>query len=118
MPTPETTPEEIGPTEDGSALRITWGDGHESTYQPRDLRLHCPCAGCVDERTGRRMLTGAMIPPDVYPTAIHYVGRYALQFVWSDGHDTGIYAYDLMRSLCGCDACDAADDVSDSGSDE
>ena len=118
MPVPEVTPLDIGPTEDGSALRITWKDGHESTYVPFDLRLSCPCAGCVDELTGRRMLTGGMIQPDVYPTAIHYVGRYALQFVWSDGHDTGIYTFELLRSSCGCEACDASRTISNSGSGE
>ena len=36
---------------------------------------------------------------------IEPVGRYALQFKWSDGHDTGIYAYKLLRGLCQCDLC-------------
>lgn len=112
MTTPDTTPLDIGPSEDGSSLLITWKDGHDSTYLPFDLRLQCPCAGCVDELTGQRMLTSAMIQPGVYPTAIHYVGRYALQFVWSDGHDTGFYTYELLRSLCGCEACSAARDTS------
>ncbi len=51
------------------------------------------------------MLTEAMVPPDVYPTAIEYVGRYALKFVWSDGHDTGLYSFDLLRGLCRCEEC-------------
>lgn len=105
MATPENTPDHIGPTEDGSALRIEWKDGHESVYQPRRLRLSCPCAGCVDEMTGQRTLTSATVPDDVYPQAIHYVGRYALQFIWSDGHQTGFYTYDLLRSLCDCEIC-------------
>ena len=33
------------------------------------------------------------------------VGRYALQFLWSDGHDTGIYPYEMLRKICLCDAC-------------
>ncbi len=117
MATPETTPVEIAPTQDGSALGITWEDGHASVYKPHDLRLLCPCAGCVEEMSGRRMLTSAMIHPGVYPTAIHYVGRYALQFVWSDGHDTGIYTFDLLRGVCGCPACEAIKDAADSESD-
>ena len=36
---------------------------------------------------------------------IESVGRYALQFKWSDGHDTGIYSYTLLRGLCQCDLC-------------
>ena len=49
-----------------------------------------------------------MVPPGVYPTAIEYVGRYALKFVWSDGHDTGLYSFDLLRGLCGCAKCSAS----------
>lgn len=105
MQTPATTPRDINPTEDGSALRIVWEDGHESVYLPFDLRMKCPCAGCVDESSGRRTLTEAMVASDVYPTAIEYVGRYALKFVWSDGHDTGFYSFDLLRGLCGCEEC-------------
>ncbi len=117
MPTPETTPLDMEPTEDGSALCISWKDGHESTYLPYDLRLSCPCAGCVDELSGRRMLASAMIQPGVYPTPIHYMGNYSLQFVWSDDHDTGFYTYDLLWSLCSCDTCSSARGTSDLGSD-
>lgn len=93
------TPSRIGPTADGTRLRIDWMDGHESIYEPRDLRLACPCAGCVDELTGRPILEPARVPHDIYPKAIHYVGRYGLQFVWSDGHDTGIFTFEYLRGL-------------------
>ncbi len=96
---PETTPREIGPTADGAALRIVWEDGGESVLAPHALRVRCPCAKCVDEMTGRRILRPEDVSTDVYPTAIHYVGRYALQFVWSDGHDTGFYPFDYLRRL-------------------
>jgi ATP-binding protein involved in chromosome partitioning len=99
MAEPRHTPLEIGPDEEGSRLRIRWQDGDVSTYLPRDLRLACPCAGCVDEMTGRRVLAPASIPADVYPLAIHYVGRYALQLIWSDGHQTGIYPFEYLRRL-------------------
>ena len=98
-PDPETTPREVGPTADGSALRILWVDGSESVLAPRLLRQRCPCARCVDELTGRRVLRPEDVPAEVYPTAIHYVGRYALKFVWSDGHETGIYPFDYLRGL-------------------
>ena len=94
---PRVVAESVGPTEDGLKLSITWGDGAVSEYWPRDLRIVCPCAGCVDEMTGVRTLQPTQVGPDVYPTAIHYVGRYALQFVWSDGHSTGIYTWELLR---------------------
>ncbi len=93
------TPVEIGPSADGTRLRIVWEDGVTSEFEPRTLRLRCPCAMCVDEMTGLRILKPEQVAGDVYPTAIHYVGRYALQFVWSDGHDTGIYPFDFLRDL-------------------
>ena len=99
MAQPRYTPEEIGPTEDGTRLRIRWKDGGVDEYEPRTLRLACPCAGCVEEMTGRPILVPEMVPEDVYPEAIHYVGRYALQFVWSDRHTTGIYPFEYLRRL-------------------
>jgi DUF971 family protein len=92
-------PDEIAPTEDGARLGIVWGDGVAFEYEPRLLRQRCPCAGCVDEMTGIRTLRPESVPAGIYPEAIHYVGRYALQFVWSDGHSTGIYTFEYLRRL-------------------
>ncbi|MFQ5536689.1 MAG: DUF971 domain-containing protein [Gemmatimonadota bacterium] len=97
MADPAITPRTIEPTPDGARLAIEWEDGTRSEFAPRFLRQRCPCAGCVDEMTGIRTLDPESIPPTVYPTAIHYVGRYALQFIWSDGHDSGIYSFRLLR---------------------
>ncbi|HEX9886929.1 MAG TPA: DUF971 domain-containing protein [Longimicrobiales bacterium] len=99
MAEPRYTPGDIGPTEDGARLRIHWRDGHVSEYEPRSLRLLCPCAGCVEEMTGRPILVPEMVPEEVHPLAVNYVGRYALQFVWSDGHQTGIYTFEYLRNL-------------------
>ena len=99
MPDPRLVPREVAPTEDELRLKIVWGDGEVHEYEPRSLRLLCPCAGCVEEITGVRKVTEAMVSEGIYPTAIHYVGRYALQFVWSDGHDTGFYTYEYLREI-------------------
>ena len=99
-------PLEIRPSADESKLRIEWKDGVTSEYVPRYLRLLCPCAGCVDEMSGVRTLTDEMIDDGVYPTAIHYVGRYAIQCVWSDGHSTGIYTFEYLRGIWDADAPD------------
>ncbi len=82
-----------------SALIVTWNDGRRSTYDLRTLRLACPCASCVNEWTGERMLRPAQVPEGVKPVRLFSVGRYAIGIAWSDGHDTGIYAYDYLRRL-------------------
>lgn len=99
MRDPRIVPDEIGPSEDESKLRILWKDGVASEFVPRYLRQLCPCAGCVDEMTGVRTLQPEAVAEGVYPTAIHYVGRYALQLVWSDGHDTGFYTFEYLREI-------------------
>jgi len=86
-------------------VKIKWQDGHEGVYPARHLRLNCPCAGCVDEVTGKRRLTAAMVPDDVKPLGIQLVGNYAISITWSDGHATGIYAFDRLRAMCPCETC-------------
>ncbi|MBI3939456.1 MAG: DUF971 domain-containing protein [Acidobacteria bacterium] len=86
-------------------VKIVWNDGHESVFPARPLRLACPCAACVEEMTGRRLLQPANLPPDVHPVGIQLVGRYGIQIRWSDGHDTGIYTFEVLRQLCPCEAC-------------
>ncbi|MBI4355860.1 MAG: DUF971 domain-containing protein [Candidatus Omnitrophica bacterium] len=87
------------------ALKLLWPDGHESIYPARELRLACPCAGCVDEMTGQRRLLANAVAQDVRPLAISPVGRYAIHIRWSDGHDTGIYSFERLRKRCPCEAC-------------
>lgn len=99
----KTAPLKIQSSAEG--LTIQWDDGHHSRYNARDLRMACRCAGCVDEWTHASLLKPELIPGTIKPKAIHVVGSYALQIDWSDGHSTGIYTYDYLRELCGCDAC-------------
>jgi ATP-binding protein involved in chromosome partitioning len=83
-------------------LRIVWNDGHESVYPVRLIRLACRCAHCIDEQSGRPLLVAEDVPEDVRPLRIAGVGRYALAFAWSDGHDTGIHTFEHLRELCPC----------------
>ena len=94
-------PREIGRANQQD-VKITWQDGHESIYPARDLRLKCPCAGCVDEVTGQLRLIASSIPQDVHPVKVDLIGRYAISVQWSDGHNTGIYAFDRLRKMCPC----------------
>ena len=87
---------------------MTWEDGHRSLYRFDFLRLNCPCAGCTDEWSGKRLVTPDKISRNVKIQEFVPVGRYALRLRWSDGHRTGIYSFDLLRGLCPCDACSTA----------
>ncbi|MBI4199167.1 MAG: DUF971 domain-containing protein [Chloroflexi bacterium] len=96
-------PREVTLLPDG--VHILWADGHGSTYPHRYLRAQCCCATCISETTGRRLVFLADVTADVEALDWMSVGRYALQFLWSDAHTTGIYPFTLLRQLCQCDQC-------------
>lgn len=86
--------------QDGDArLRITWGDDFIAFYNAPALRRVCPCAACVNEWTGKRTLDPDSIPDTVEFTDIEIVGRYALNFKFSDHHETGIYSFRYLREV-------------------
>ena len=89
-------------------VHIQWDDGHQGYLQHRYLRYQCGCASCVNEMTGQRMITLQQVRTDVEALDWMQIGRYALQFLWSDGHDTGIYPFTLLRALCQCPLCQPA----------
>jgi len=81
------------------AVKIAWPDGFEATVPNKALRAACPCAVCIDEYTGTRLLDPGTVPDDIRFSKINYLGNYAVSFEWSDGHTTGIYSWDYLRNL-------------------
>lgn len=74
--------------EDGSSYQLS----HEflRVFTPSaEARGHGP--GQETLQTGKRNITIERIEP---------VGTYALRFVFSDGHDSGLYSWDLLYNLC------------------
>lgn len=105
-------PQDIRVGRERHEVAIRWRDGHESRYSFDLLRRSCPCALCVDQRAGAAkpaaltLLSGPVVKPgEVRPREVKAVGRYAINFAWSDGHDAGIYTYGYLRRLCPCPAC-------------
>ena len=84
-------------------LRLTWSDGHVGEYDYDYLRGYCPCASCQ----GHTALSIRFQPPasPVALQSIAPVGNYALSFLFSDGHATGIYRFDFLRAICPCPRC-------------
>ena len=82
-----------------SRLRIVWKDGLTSDLDARALRLGCPCAQCVEEWSGRKILHDASVPLDIQLLGAELVGRYGLALRWSDQHATGIFTWDRLRAF-------------------
>ncbi len=85
--------------ESDSEITIEWSDGKAFRYSAAQLRRACPCAGCVDEWTGEKRLDERSIPDALAFGHISVVGRYALNFHFTDGHDAGIFSFAFLRDL-------------------
>lgn len=84
-------------------LEITWKDGKTSKYPLYGLRMNCPCVVC---RGGHGSM--AEFEPEAFfednPSKINIrdikqVGNHAIQIVWSDNHDSGMYRWETLRWL-------------------
>jgi len=85
--------------ESDSEISILWSDETESRYSAAQLRKACPCAGCVNEWTGEKILKAETVAEDMSFSSIAIVGRYALNFNFTDGHDTGIFSFQFLKQL-------------------
>ena len=93
----DTIPGEI--THEEKKLKIVWKDGKVCEYDLLFLRKQCPCAVCRGGHGANVTRTTEGIR-EIALQSWKKVGRYALQFVWSDNHDSGIYTLDWLRESC------------------
>lgn len=78
-------------------LEIAFDDGKRFKLSCEFLRVHSPSAEVRGHGAGQEVLqTGKK---DVTIQAVEPVGNYAVKLVFSDGHATGLYAWDYLYSL-------------------
>ena len=86
----------------GNEVAIVWDDGVESYFGFEQLRAASPSAETAGERDIFGRQYGGHGPKKfdgVRVVGWRQVGNYALRFDFSDGHNTGLYAYDYLRKL-------------------
>ena len=87
----------------GDEVAMKWADGGEGFIKMSKLRELSPSA----ETTGERDLLGNQISADqmgkdfsnVTVAGWNQVGGYAIQFIFSDGHKTGLYSFEYLREI-------------------
>ncbi|MDB2649310.1 DUF971 domain-containing protein [Porticoccaceae bacterium] len=83
--------------ESKDALMLTYSDGQEYTLPAEYLRVYSPSAEVRGHGEGNETLQfGKRL---VTINALEKAGNYALQIVFSDGHDSGIYSWDYLQAL-------------------
>ena len=87
-------PTEIKLHQKSRVLEIAFADGATFRLPCEFLRVYSPSAEVRGHGPGQEVLqTGKK---DVEISRIEPVGQYAVQLHFSDGHDTGIYSWDLL----------------------
>jgi DUF971 family protein len=90
-------PVELKLSDGGRRLTVAFDDGAVFALDAEYLRVMTGSAQDRGHGAGPR-------PPlpgkrGVRITAIHPVGRYAVRLAFDDGHDTGLYSWDLLHQL-------------------
>ena len=94
-----------------SELRIAWDDGHASVFTMNELRIACPCAECIKNRSAPKNPLRIISGPVVTTAAVEEMslaGNYGLNLTFNDGHNTGIFSFDYLREICSCPNCKRA----------
>jgi len=87
-------PTEIKLHQKSRVLEISFDDGKSFRLPYEFLRVYSPSAEVRGHGPGQEVLqTGKK---DVEITRAEPVGSYAIQLAFSDGHETGLYSWDLL----------------------
>lgn len=87
-------PSEIKLHRKSRSLEISFSDGKTFRFPCEFLRVHSPSAEVRGHSPGQEVLqTGKK---EININHIEPVGNYAIQLNFSDGHNTGLYSWDLL----------------------
>ena len=91
------SPTEIKLHQTSRVLEIAFSDGKRFKLPYEFLRVYSPSAEVRGHGPGQEVLQ--LGKKNIGITQIDPVGAYAVQPVFSDGHDTGIYSWDYFYTL-------------------
>ena len=87
-------PTEIKLHQKSRLLEVAFADGKAFRLSCEFLRVYSPSAEVRGHGPGQEVLQVGKQGVEI--TKIEPVGQYAIQLTFSDGHDTGIYSWDLL----------------------
>lgn len=90
-------PTEIKLHQKSRILEIAFSDGQRFNLPCEFLRVYSPSAEVRGHGPGQEVLQVGK--KNVEITDVQPVGSYAIQLVFSDGHDSGLYSWDYLHDL-------------------
>ena len=91
-------PTEIKLHQRSRVLELAYADGERYQLSCEYLRVYSPSAEVMGHGPGQEVLQTGKLKVNI--SAIKPVGNYALQLVFDDGHDSGLYSWDYLHQLC------------------
>jgi DUF971 family protein len=91
------SPTEIKLHQKSRVLEIAFADGKRFSLPFEFLRVHSPSAEVRGHGPGQEVLQVGKKDVDI--TAVEPVGSYAVQLVFSDGHDSGLYSWNYLYDM-------------------
>lgn len=86
--------------DDRKVVVVRWKDGSSTELAYKLLRDNCPCADCANLHGPADPLR-LKLAPNYQLNSVAYVGNYAVQLNWGDGHNAGLYSWNYLRELAG-----------------
>lgn len=84
-------------------LKAEWKDGFSATIKLEDFRKECPCATCKEDEMHKKSsaITNLTMhkPGKNDLKELKPMGNYGVTATWGDGHNTGIYPWDMFREI-------------------
>ena len=85
---------------DNQFLDVTWNNGESYSIKLSNLRNACPCAICHAEKDEwSKTYIPLFTMEQLKIKKINVIGTYAIGIEWQDGHNTGLYDYEYLKSL-------------------
>ena len=88
-------PQKVSLNKARAELHITWRNGDNSRISGDELRRFCACSEC----RARHVVGIRLVTESAVLEAIALMGRSALQAVFADGHDRGIYPWPYLYAI-------------------
>jgi DUF971 family protein len=90
----------INVTSNEDYLIVQWDEENTDEILLTSVRWNCPCAYCSEARKDAETEHFTVFhKEELTVEEIIPVGNYAIKIRWGDGHDMGIYTFELLKKL-------------------
>lgn len=88
-------PQKVRLVKSSGELEITWQNGDRHQVSGDELRRYCACSNC----RARQLVGVRLVTESGEITRVELLGSTAVQLVFADGHDRGIFPWPYLNAI-------------------